>query len=97
VLSEGEIGSLERGKKADLVVMDFLSVHTVPCHDLIASIVSSCRSENIESVLCNGSWLMFDRETLFDENFLLKMAGKQARELIQKAKITIPQRFKIIV
>ena len=97
VLREDEIGKIERGKKADLFVLDLLSIHTTPCHDLIAGIVSSCRSENIESVLCNGSWIMFDRKTAFDENFLLRMAEKQARKIIHKAEITIPQRFKIVV
>ncbi|OEL36772.1 5'-deoxyadenosine deaminase [Dichanthelium oligosanthes] len=64
VLWDNEIGSLEVGKKADLVVVNPFKWSMVPLHDSIANIVYCMRTENIESVMCNGRWIMKDHKIL---------------------------------
>jgi cytosine/adenosine deaminase-related metal-dependent hydrolase len=58
VLWEDEIGSLEVGKKADLVILNPDLWTTLPVHDPIANMVYCMRTENIESVICDGQWIM---------------------------------------
>ena len=54
-------------------------------------------SENIESSMCNGRWLMKNREILFlDEKELLKKIKIQNEKIMNKAGVVIPNRFPVI-
>ncbi|VAI28401.1 unnamed protein product [Triticum turgidum subsp. durum] len=64
VLWDNEIGSLEVGKKADLIVVNPFKWSMLPLHDCIANTVYCMRSENIESVMCNGQWIMKDQKIM---------------------------------
>ena len=62
-------GSLEVGKRADLIVLDDRQVHSAPrfSHDLdtvYGRVVYSSKSTDIQDVMCNGVWLMRGRELL---------------------------------
>lgn len=62
-------GSLEAGKRADLIVIDDDTLHTTPRfrHDINAvygRIVYSARSADVEHVMCNGRWLMQNRRLM---------------------------------
>jgi len=72
---DNQIGSLEIGKKADLVIVDPLTANMVPLLNPTAALVTSMKTENIESVMCDGRWLMRNRiVTVFDEMALLREA-----------------------
>ena len=64
LLWEDEIGSLEEGKKADLIVINPDSAGMLPMHDPIANMVYAMRAENVESVMVDGHWLMKDHKLL---------------------------------
>lgn len=64
VLWDNEIGSLEVGKKADIIIIDPCSWTMTPVHDCISSLVYCMRTENIVSVICNGKWIMKDKKIL---------------------------------
>ena len=49
-LRDNEIGSLEKGKKADLIISDLNSATMLPMHDPIANLDSSMRTQNVDSV-----------------------------------------------
>ena len=81
----GEItGSLEPGKRADLIVLDLDRLHTVPAfgHDgngIYSRIVYASKSTDVVDVMCNGRWLMRDRALLtLDEDALRRAAGREA-------------------
>ena len=94
---EDEIGSLEAGKKADLVVVNPNTATMLPMHDPIANMISSMRSENIESVMADGVWLMRNKEILaVEEQEILEEAKKRASEIKKRAGIQLPDRFNII-
>src|SRR5260221_2607225 len=62
-------GSLEAGKRADLIVLDLDRLHNVPAfaHDasgIYSQIVYASKSTDVVDVLCNGRWLMRDRALL---------------------------------
>jgi 5-methylthioadenosine/S-adenosylhomocysteine deaminase len=59
---ESEIGSLEPGKKADLVILDLDAPHAVPLYDLYAQIVYSLKAADVETVVIGGRIVMRDRQ-----------------------------------
>eukprot|EP00897_Mesotaenium_endlicherianum_P004226 jgi/Mesen1/3831/ME000207S02844 len=89
-----EIGSLEVGKKADLVVVNPGLFTMQPVHDIVGSLVYSMRSENVEAVMCDGRWLMRDgRILVLNEAAVIAKATEAAKELLKRANITVPQRM----
>lgn len=77
-------GSLEVGKRADLIVIDLDTTHASPKfgrdHQAVYSqIVYSTKSTDVVDVMCNGRWLMRDRCLLtLDERRLLADAKEYA-------------------
>ena len=58
-------GSLEVGKRADLIVLDIAALHNVPSfgrdrNAIYAQIVYAAKSTDVVDVMCNGRWLMRD-------------------------------------
>jgi 5-methylthioadenosine/S-adenosylhomocysteine deaminase len=80
-------GSLEVGKRADLLVMDSDGLHATPrfTHDINAvygRIVYASKSTDIRHVMCNGAWVMWERElTTLDENQIRTDAQEMADEI----------------
>lgn len=79
-----EIGSLEIGKKADLITFDLNSPEFTPAHmerpeNLHSLIVYSACGSNVCDVFVDGEWLMKDRIPLrVDETQILKEARQAA-------------------
>jgi 5-methylthioadenosine/S-adenosylhomocysteine deaminase len=97
VLWDDEIGSLEAGKKADLIVINPDSPTMLPLHDPVANMVTSMHDHNVESVMCDGRWLMKDRRILVvDEAEVLAEAKRRAAAIVQRAGIRLPHRFTVI-
>ncbi|XP_017638985.1 uncharacterized protein LOC108480478 isoform X2 [Gossypium arboreum] len=97
VLWDNEIGSLEIGKKADMVVINPFSWSMVPIHDCISSLVYCMRTENIVSVMCNGRWIMRDKKILnVDEEEVLSLAKEASSKLLRRAGIKLPSRMNVI-
>ena len=80
-------GSLEAGKRADLIVVDLDRLHNVPAfdrdpHGIYAQIVYASKSTDVVDVMCNGRWLMRDRALLtLDERELREAARAEARRV----------------
>ena len=80
-------GSLEPGKRADLIIIDVDTLHNVPSFDrdpnaLYARIVYASKSTDVVDVMCNGRWLMRDRQLLtLDETELRGAAQHEARRV----------------
>jgi 5-methylthioadenosine/S-adenosylhomocysteine deaminase len=55
---EDRIGSLEPGKRADLVVLDLAAPAALPLFDPISHVVYSARSDSVETVIVDGKILM---------------------------------------
>ncbi|XP_009781218.1 uncharacterized protein [Nicotiana sylvestris] len=97
ILWDKEIGSLEVGKKADIVVVNPSSWSMMPIHDCISSLVYCMRTENIVSVMCNGCWIMKDKKIItIDEEKVLSMAKHASAELLKRAGIQVPSRMNFL-
>lgn len=59
-----EIGSLEVGKRADIILVDLSGPHTQPVHDLASTLVYSARSADVSTTIVDGRILMRDRRLL---------------------------------
>lgn len=65
---EQEIGSLEVGKQADIVVIDFRRPHLTPCFNALGNPVHAYQGRDVEMVLVAGRVVVEDgRSTLCDE------------------------------
>ncbi|KAJ6846211.1 putative 5-methylthioadenosine/S-adenosylhomocysteine deaminase [Iris pallida] len=94
VLWDEQIGSLEVGKKADMIVVNPFLWSMVPLHDCISSLVYCMRSENIDSVMCNGRWVMKDQKILsINEAEVILQATKASSDLLMRAGIKLPNRM----
>jgi len=51
---DGWLGSLEAGKKADIVLLDFDKPHLTPCHDVYASLIYSADRLDVDTVIIDG-------------------------------------------
>lgn len=97
VMWDNDIGSLEMGKKADLIIVDPSSWSMVPIHDCISSLVYCMRTENIMSVMCNGQWIMKGRKILtLNEGDIISQARHAASALLNRAGIKIPTRMNVL-
>ncbi len=84
LLIDNETGSIEIGKKADLVLINLKKVNFFPLHNnLISHIVYSCKGENVDTVICNGEILMKNRNILtIDEKEVMEKAELAKENLL---------------
>jgi 5-methylthioadenosine/S-adenosylhomocysteine deaminase len=59
-----EIGSLEKGKKADLVLISLDEPNAVPMYDVYAQIAYSLKASDVETVVIGGRVVMRDHKLL---------------------------------
>jgi 5-methylthioadenosine/S-adenosylhomocysteine deaminase len=82
-------GSLEPGKRADLILVDISTPHNAPRFrrepgGLYAQLVFAAKSTDVTDVMVNGSWLMRDRQLLnLDVSGLIKQAEGYSRRIDQ--------------
>ena len=61
---EKEIGSLEPGKKADLILIDLNEPNAVPMYDVYAALVYALKGSDVQTVIIGGKVVMRDRKLL---------------------------------
>jgi 5-methylthioadenosine/S-adenosylhomocysteine deaminase len=84
-----EIGSIDAGKKADIVLMDVSRLWNpsvdIGSNDIYSTIVYSCSPANVHSVMVDGRWLMRDGTlTFLDEERLVHDAKEELRKLLSR-------------
>ena len=62
-----KLGRIEKGWKADLVLLDLSALHYVPLNDLAAQIAFAEDGTGVESVMAAGRWGVRDRKLLTDD------------------------------
>lgn len=83
---ENEIGSIEVGKKADLIVLDYWKPHLMPMSNPVSHIVYAAQGNDVTHVIIDGSIVMRDKKIVtLNENELLKKAEKEAEDLFSRA------------
>lgn len=80
---EEKIGSIEEGKKADVIIMDINTELMQPVNDIFADIVYNAKGSNVETTIVNGKILMENRKISCDKQ---KEIYKQCENIIKRIK-----------
>jgi 5-methylthioadenosine/S-adenosylhomocysteine deaminase len=84
---ENEVGSIEIGKKADLVLIDldsYSNSYSYSDETVYSDIVFSSTAENVRSVMVDGNWLIKDRKSLVYDQQEIIAKGKEELQMLLK-------------
>jgi 5-methylthioadenosine/S-adenosylhomocysteine deaminase len=74
-----EIGTIEPGKRADLIVVGMSAARQTPVYDPVSHLVYTTRGDDVQTTIVNGRVLMRDRKMLsLDEAAVLAEARRWA-------------------
>jgi 5-methylthioadenosine/S-adenosylhomocysteine deaminase len=78
---EKEIGSLEAGKRADVIAVRIESAHAQPLYDAVSQMVYALKASDVRDVMVNGRPVVRDARmlTLNEQQVLAKAAEYRAR------------------
>lgn len=90
---EAELGTLEVGKKADVIILDTSHAHLHPLEGvLVNNLVYAAYGSEVRDVLVDGRFLMRDGEILtLDEGEIVSQVGERVRRL--RENVNLPERF----
>jgi len=76
-----ELGDLEAGKLADIILVDLSGTHHYPLNSASASLVYNARASDVRTVICDGQVIMREREhlTLDKDEIIANIAPRMAR------------------
>jgi len=85
---ENEIGSIEVGKKADLVLIDLDSYSNSSSdsdESIYADIVFSSTTENVRSVMVDGKWIVKDKQSsVYDQKEIVEKGKEELAMLLKR-------------
>jgi 5-methylthioadenosine/S-adenosylhomocysteine deaminase len=83
-LGIGDItGSLEKGKRADIIIVDTNKPHLVPLYNPYSHLVYSAKGSDVSHTIINGRLVMEERRLLtIDINDIIKKAVVKSKEII---------------
>jgi 5-methylthioadenosine/S-adenosylhomocysteine deaminase len=86
---EKEIGSLEAGKRADVIVVNLNALHSTPhANDPASALVYSAQTSDVHSVVIDGQLVMRERKLLtLNEDSVIKDANQERVGLMKRAGI----------
>ena len=83
---DAEIGSIEVGKRADVIVVGRDGSHQAPVHDPYATLVYATSASDVRTTVVDGRLLVDQgRLTELDLPETVDLAGRQARQLAERA------------
>ena len=76
-----EIGSIEVGKKADIILVDLSAPHMQPVNDIYSNIVYSANGHDVSTSIVNGKIIMEDRRLIgIDKENVIDRCGEIAKK-----------------
>jgi 5-methylthioadenosine/S-adenosylhomocysteine deaminase len=82
-----KLGRIEKGWKADLVLLDLSALHYIPLNDLLSQIVFAEDGTGVESVMSDGRWLVRERKLLTVDVEALRRKAEEAVERLNAANV----------
>jgi len=79
------LGSLERGKKADIAIVNLETLHNIngAMGDIVSQLVYSVRASDVRTVIVDGKVLMRDRKMLtLDESETIRRAKSERNKIV---------------
>jgi 5-methylthioadenosine/S-adenosylhomocysteine deaminase len=82
---EKDIGSLEPGKRADLIIIDLDAPHLTPMYNIYTHLVYSTKSSDVTDTIVNGRVLMRNRRLLSLDEAAITAAARQYQIRISRS------------
>ncbi len=82
---EKEIGSIETGKRADLVIVARDDLNQIPLYNIYSDLVYATKAADVQTVIINGRILMRDRLLLTLDEAAIKQSARLFRAQILKS------------
>jgi 5-methylthioadenosine/S-adenosylhomocysteine deaminase len=79
---EQEIGSIEKGKRADLVIVDLDDLNQTPSYNIYSDLVYATKAGDVQTVIIEGRIVMRDRRLLTLNEETIKADARRYRERI---------------
>ncbi len=79
---EREIGSIEKGKRADLVIVDLDDLNQTPYYNIYSDLVYATKAADVRTVIIEGRVVMRDRRLLTLNEETIKADARRYRERI---------------
>jgi 5-methylthioadenosine/S-adenosylhomocysteine deaminase len=80
-----QLGALEPGYLADLILVDMSRPHLQPLHSITASLVYAVRASDVQTVVVDGRVLMRDRQLLtLDKSEIIEQVNGSMQRLAQR-------------
>src|SRR5713226_9795480 len=79
---EREIGSIEKGKRADLVIVDLDDLNQTPYYNIYSDLVYATKAGDVQTVIIEGRVVMRDRQLLTLNEETIKADARRYRERI---------------
>ena len=89
---EKEIGSLETGKRADILIIERDSLNQIPLYNIYSDLVYATKGSDVESVIINGRIVMQDRRLLTLNEVAIKRDALVFREKVAKSLNISPEK-----
>ncbi len=77
-----EIGSIEKGKRADLLIVDLDDLNQTPYYNIYSDLVYATKAGDVRTVIIEGRVVMRDRRLLTLEEEAIKADARRYRERI---------------
>jgi len=91
---EKEIGSLEVGKRADLILISLQNPQLVPPHNPISNLVYAGTGSNVDTVIVDGRIIMRNRNVLtLNEEKVIREANDRATKLLGRVGVSISPKW----
>jgi 5-methylthioadenosine/S-adenosylhomocysteine deaminase len=85
-----EIGSLEQGKRADVILVKLDQLHSSPQRDVVSTLVYSAQPADVRTTIIDGRVLMRDGELLtLNEATVVEEANREASALAERAGLPV--------
>jgi 5-methylthioadenosine/S-adenosylhomocysteine deaminase len=97
IMAAEALGSLEAGKKADLILIETRKPHLRPLHDPVSLVVWAANGGDVASVFIDGKLVMQDRRVLtMDEAAVLGEAEEHREKILTQAGVAADHVWPII-
>jgi 5-methylthioadenosine/S-adenosylhomocysteine deaminase len=94
---EKEIGTLETGKKADVIVINMRRPEWYPNYSEVQNLVYSASGDAVETVYIDGRLIMENRKVLtVDEDEILDRCAVLGADILKRGGLKVPGKWPIL-
>ncbi|MDX2044392.1 MAG: amidohydrolase [Acidobacteriota bacterium] len=82
---EKEIGSLEAGKRADVILVDLNALHLTPIYNPLSHLVYATKASDVSDTIVNGRVLMRNRRLLTLNEDAIKVTARKYQQQVSRS------------